>query len=114
MNRADILALIENPVLLLGVAFIGYGLSVVKQLIDARRNGAAMTCKTYLMDHWLETAGAIGGTVVMWLAALEANQLNVVAALGIGYAANSGVDAFIKGGRSAALMTKNDDGQSGV
>lgn len=114
MNADDIKHLIANPFVLLAVAFIGYGLSVVKQLLDARRNGAGMDCKTYLFSHGLETAGAIGATLVMWLAALEANQLNVVAALGIGYAANSGIDAVVKGGRSAALMSKSNTGEAGV
>lgn len=105
----EIQELIKNPYFLLLIAFIGYALSVLKQLLDARRNGAAMTCKEYLAGHWMETVGAVLGTVVLWLAAAEANQLNVVAALGIGYAANSGIDAVVKGGRSAALMGKGRD-----
>lgn len=106
----EIQELIKNPYVLLLVAYVGCALSVMKQLIDARRNGAYMTCREYLLKYSLETTGAVIGTAVMWLAAAEANQLNVVAALGIGYAANSGIDAFVKGGRSAAIMGKGPGG----
>lgn len=106
--------LVKNPYFLLALAYVGYGLSVLKQLIDARRNGASITCREYLMGHMLETTGAVLGVVVLWLAAAETGQLNVVAALGIGYTANSGIDVFVKGGRSAALMKKDDGSDSGT
>lgn len=96
--------LLKNPLALLGLAYVGYGMSMLKQLMDARRNGADMSCKSYIMDHWPETVSAVLGVFVLWIVALEANQLTALAALTLGYTVNSGVDLVFKGGRSASLM----------
>jgi hypothetical protein len=84
---------------MIGAVALGFIVSVLKQLIDAKNNGAAVGpafARKYFADHWIETTFALVGSIVLFSVAALTGQLNVMSALGAGYAGNSIAD-FLSG-----------------
>lgn len=112
MTTEQLQQYLENPLVLLAVMLAASAGSACKQIFDGRRNGAAVTCAQYLA-HWPETLAMLGGNVLAFLLLVEVDQLNLAAAVGIGYGMNSVADLVRPGGRSATLLPRPaDEGES--
>lgn len=109
MTEESIKALIGSPIGLLVVLLLGSLFSILKQISDARSNGATISVSDYLFR--LETVIVLGTNVGVFFALLMTGDLSwqtVVASLGLGYMANSAVD-IKPGGRSAAIINSIPD-----
>lgn len=102
MTEQDIKLLIHNPLFLFFVMLLGALHSAMKQVRDARKNGADVTYGFYI-SHWPETVGALGYLLVSFLGLVETGTLNIASAWGLGYMSNSMADTVREGGRSASI-----------
>lgn len=93
---------LEGPIPLLGVMLFASSLNMLKQIVDARRNGSTMSCSEYL-GHWPETLTTLAGNVLVFGVLVMSDQLNFASAIATGYGLNSLADMVRPGGRSAAL-----------
>lgn len=101
MSADELKELFSQPLMLFILMLVASLGSAAKQLVVARRQGAAVSVKEYFLK--IETAvmlGAVGGA---WLALLYTDTLNPMSALGLGYVANDAADIVTKDGRSAAI-----------
>lgn len=105
MTAEELKTLLATPAALFFVMLLGSLASMLKQISDARKNGASTSLGSYLA-HWPETVGTVITNVLGYLTLVVTDQLNFASALGIGYAANSAADLLRSGGRSAALAGK--------
>jgi hypothetical protein len=108
MNNAPALKLfLASPfalLILMLLASLGNG---IKQLLVVRQTGSPMTIAQYL-SHWPDTVGTLIGNMLAFAVLISMDQLNVAAALGIGYGVNSVVD-LLPGKRSLDLKSTPDD-----
>lgn len=109
MTVEQLKALLAGPLPLLGVMLFASALNMLKQMVDARRNGSTLTCAQYLM-HWPETVTTLAGNVLIFGVLVMADQLNFASAIATGYGMNSLADMVRPGGRSAALQAPKPDG----
>lgn len=105
MTTEQLQGYLQDPLVLLAVMLAASAGSACKQIFDGRRNGAAVTCAQYFA-HWPETLTVLGGNVLAFLLLVEVDQLNLAAAIGIGYGLNSVADLVRPGGRSAAMQPR--------
>lgn len=96
---------LSNPLLLLGIMFVGAMISGLKTVLTAKRDGSSITIATYY-SYIPETLSMILAVFVYWGGLLLADQLNFAAAAAFGAVANTTADTFRSGGRSAALTDK--------
>ena len=109
MSEEQIKAIIETPAGLLVVLILGSLFSVLKQIKDARSNGATIAVSDYVFR--LETLLALLTNVGIFFGLLMTGDLTwqtVIASLGLGYMSNSAVD-LTPGGRSAAVVKSIPD-----
>jgi hypothetical protein len=105
MTNTELKALLEGPLPLLGVMLFASALNMLKQIVDARRNGSTLSCAEYL-SHWPETLTTLAGNVLVFGVLVMSDQLNFASAIATGYGMNSLADMVRSGGRSAALAAK--------
>lgn len=105
MSAEELKVLLSTPAALFLVMLLGSLTNMLKQISDAKKNGASTSLGSYLA-HWPETAGTIITNALGFLTLVVTDQLNFASALGIGYAANSAADLLRSGGRSASLAGK--------
>jgi hypothetical protein len=107
MNNAPALKLfLASPfalLILMLLASLGNG---IKQLLVVRQTGKPMSIGQYL-SHWPDTVGTLIGNMLAFAVLISMDQLNVAAALGIGYGVNSVVD-LLPGKRSLELKSTPD------
>lgn len=104
MTAEELKALLSTPAALFLVMLLGSLASMLKQVSDAKKNGATTTSLSSYLAHWPETLGTVITNALGFLTLVVTDQLNFASALGIGYAANSAADLLRSGGRSASLV----------
>ncbi len=110
MNNAPALKLfLASPFALLLLMMLASLANGLKQLLVVRQTGTPMTLGAYL-SHWPDTMGVLIGNLLAFAVLVSMDQLNVAAALGVGYGVNSVVD-LLPGNRSLALKSTPDDPQ---
>jgi len=102
MDTEHLKLIMASPVALFALMLLASVGSALKQLSVARRNGASMSCKEYLL-HWPETSSTLIGNVLALAVLLHFDVLNVASAIGVGYGVNSLSDLLTTYGRSAKL-----------
>lgn len=98
----EIRDLLSQPVPLLVVMYVASLASALAELRLSKREGSGMTLLQYL-GYWEETLAVVLGNLISFVVLIQADQLNLAAAIGIGYGINNAADQFRKGGRSAQL-----------
>lgn len=71
------------------VMFLGHFAHVLKSVIEVRNNDQTMTLKQYVMMRPYKTMLALCGSIVGYLMLYDTGQLTLVAAMGVGYMADS-------------------------
>jgi hypothetical protein len=104
MTAEELKTLLSTPAALFLVMLLGSLASMLKQVSDAKKNGATTTSLSSYLAHWPETLGTVITNALGFLTLVVTDQLNFASALGIGYAANSAADLLRSGGRSASLV----------
>lgn len=102
MTFEDLKALMGTPLFLFAVMLGASVVSGLQQVTTARRDGKTVTCLEYL-KHWPETLAVLGGNVLAFIVAVAADQLNLAAAIGIGFGLNTLMDSLRAGGRSRLI-----------
>lgn len=104
MTPEKLQELLSTPLWLFAVMILASLANGLKQVGDAARNGTSDVGPiAYLFRFWPETIGMVIGNVLAFAVLAATGQLNLAAAIGIGYGVNSAVDLMRPGGRSAAL-----------
>lgn len=104
MTTEHIQELLRNPLVLLAAMYGATLVSMLKQIVAARRDGLKVPGpKEYIFTYWPETMFSIFGNAIAFATLIETNTLNLASAVGIGYATNSVADLLRHGGRSAAV-----------
>jgi hypothetical protein len=121
MSIPELREFLHNPLVLLCAMYLAMLVSMGKQIVSARQDGATvMTCYQYFTKFPIETLGAILANLLAFALLVETNTLNLASALGLGYASNSLADLLQANGRSAVLSGQKkmpngdpppDDGQ---
>lgn len=104
-------AMLNQPLLLLGVMYLGALGSALTTVGTAKRDGSSITYRDYL-GRWETIVAAIIAVPITWAGLLLADQLNFAAAAAFGAVANTGMDKFKGGGRSLALKTSTGSGDA--
>lgn len=102
MTVEQIKALIDTPLFLFVVMILASVVSGLQQVSSARRAGKEVSCLEYL-KHWPETIGVLGANVLAFIIAIATDQLNLMAAIGIGFGLNTLMDSLRAGGRTTLL-----------
>jgi hypothetical protein len=102
MTPDELKTLLSTPIALFVIMLLGSLASVLKQIADAKKNGAEVTLGSYLA-HIPETASALILNVLGFLTLVVTDQLNFASALGVGFASNSAADLVRTGGRSLTV-----------
>lgn len=102
MTFDDLKVLIETPAFLFLMMLVGSVTSGLQQVATARRDGREVTCLAYLR-YWPETLAVILGNIIAFVLLIPTDQLNLIAAIGIGFGMNPVVDSLRSGGRSVFL-----------
>jgi len=79
----------------------------VKQLSVIKQTGTPISFGKYL-SYWPETLSMLVANVIAFAVLISMGQLNIAAAIGIGYGTNSLVD-LLPGKRSLVLKSTPDD-----
>ncbi len=106
-NDAAIKLFMTSPValfVLMLLASLGQG---VKQLSVIKQTGTPISFGKYL-SYWPETLSMLVANVIAFAVLISMGQLNIAAAIGIGYGTNSLVD-LLPGKRSLVLKSTPDD-----
>jgi|SRR6267142_3284917 len=90
--------------ILMMLASLGNGM---KQLLVIRQTGTPMSLVQYL-SHWPETVAMLITNLLAFAVLISLGQLNIAAAIGVGYGTNSLVD-LLPGKRSLVLKSTPDD-----
>lgn len=98
----ELRVLVEQPLNLLGVMYLGALGSVLKTVGTARRSGSDVTILQYL-GYGPETVATVIAVLFTWLTLLFTDQLNFAAAAAYGAIANTGADVLRAKGRTASL-----------
>src|SRR5262245_4904840 len=102
MTPEQLKILIDNPIFLFFVMLLASVTSGLQQVATARRDGKEVTCIEYL-KHWPETAAVLLGNVLCFILLIPTDQLNLLAAIGIGFGLNTLADSMRSGGRSTFI-----------
>lgn len=102
MTIEGLKALMDTPVFLFVVMILASVVSGLQQVSSAQRGGKTVSCLDYLKS-WPETIAVLGGNVLAFILAVAADQLNLAAAIGIGFGLNTLMDSLRAGGRTALL-----------
>lgn len=105
----ELKSFLEQPLLLLGVMYLGALGSALTTVGTAKRDGSSITYQSYL-GRWETIAAAIIAVPLAWAGLFLAGQLNFAAAAAFGAVANTGMDKIKGGGRSAALKVSTNSG----
>ncbi len=87
---AELTAVLQHPVTLL---FIGLFLHLVKKVVEIRQSGQEIGLVGYVKKRPYLTISALGGALAAY-GLMPAEQINSLTAFGLGYMANSAVDAI--------------------
>lgn len=77
-------------------AICGVIIHACKHLVEARKTDKALTFKDYFAKNIPQSITSIVGTIVLFMIALEAEQLNVMMAFSCGVMGNSVADIIGK------------------
>lgn len=109
-DSAGLKLALEQPLLLLGVMYVGALISALKTVSTAKWDGSAITYATYF-QRWETIVAAVLSVPIAWAGLLLLDQLNFAAAAAFGAVANTVMDVA-PGKRSALLAAKSPDGGS--
>lgn len=106
MTPEDLKQLLSTPFALYTLMVIGSLISMLKQLSDARKNGATISSIDYLFT--IETLIMLGGNTIAFIGLVMTDTLNWTGAIAIGYMVNSAAD-LSPNGRSKAIVDSIPD-----
>jgi hypothetical protein len=95
----DLQEIIDSPLVLYLLMLAGSGVSGLKQLTVGKMSGSKLTFVQYL-GYWPELLATLGSNTLAFITLIQLDQLNFMAAIGIGYALNSLSDLLPAGSRS--------------
>lgn len=75
--------------LFLAVMLLGHTAHILKSVIQLRETEGAMTLRVYIKQRPYKTAFALCGSLVGYIMLADTGQLTLVAAMGVGYMADS-------------------------
>jgi hypothetical protein len=106
-NDAALKLFLSSPFALLILMMLASFSNGVKQLLVLRQTGTPMSFAKYL-SYWPETIAMMIANLLAFAVLISIDQLNIAAAIGVGYGTNSLVD-LLPGKRSLVLKSTPDD-----
>lgn len=105
MTAEALKAILSTPLALAVLMLLGTFISMLKQYVDGKSNGSAITLGQYLFK--VETVITLGLNAFAFVTLIMTDSLDFTNATAIGFAANSLSDMFMPGkGRSMAIVDK--------
>lgn len=83
----------NEHVIFLTVMLLGHLAHILKTVVQLRETDKKETIQSYIGDHPYKTALAICGSLVGYIMLADTGQLTLVAAMGVGYMADSVFEA---------------------
>ena len=107
MTAQELKLLLSTPAALFALMLFGTLVSMLKQYIDAKANGSAISLGAYLAKA--ETVVAVSANCLAFMGLIMTDTLNWTGALAIGYVINSAADLARPGaGRSMEIINKTE------
>ncbi len=106
-TTASLKLFLASPFALLILMMLASLSNGIKQLLVLRQTGTPMSFVKYL-SYWPETVAMLIANLLAFAVLISLDQLNIAAAIGVGYGTNSLVD-LLPGKRSLVLKSTPDD-----